>query len=171
MAEGYLEYQLYDSLQGLCFYLCGVVSTSAVLSATGVGDAQATAMSAAMTWAVRDGLGMIGGLLFSYVASPHFDAHVKEFCLLANKLNNVALMLDMALPLLSTQHWISSLLPFVLDCLPSSYLVLTSTSMLCKVACGMAARATKGTRGLNLIVLDVIPCLSQSLTLMLRQHY
>lgn len=48
VAEGYLEYQFYDSLQGLCSYLRGVVSTSAVLSATGVGNAEATAMSAAM---------------------------------------------------------------------------------------------------------------------------
>ena len=151
VAEGYLEYQFYDSIQGLCSYLRGVVSTSAVLSATGVGDAQATAMSAAMTWAVRDGLGMIGGLLFSYAASPHFDAHVKEFRLFADILNDVALTLDMALPLLLTQHWISSLLPFVSDYLPSSYLVLTSTSMLCKVACGMAAGATKGTRRYNSI--------------------
>ena len=151
VAEGYLDYQFYDSIQGLCSYLRGVVSTSAVLSATGVGDAQATAMSAAMTWAVRDGLGMIGGLFFSYVASPHFDAHVKEFRLLADILNDVALTLDMALPLLLTQHWISSLLPFVSDYLPSPYLVLTSTSMLCKVACGMAAGATKGTRRYNSI--------------------
>ena len=48
VADGYLEYQFYDSLQGLCSYLRGVVSTSAVLSATGVGNAEATAMSAAM---------------------------------------------------------------------------------------------------------------------------
>lgn len=48
VAEGYLEYQCYDSLQGLCSYLRGVVATSAVLSATGVGDAEATAMGAAM---------------------------------------------------------------------------------------------------------------------------
>lgn len=48
MAGGYLEYQIYDSLQGLCSYLRGVVSTSAVLAAAGVGDAEATAMSAAM---------------------------------------------------------------------------------------------------------------------------
>ena len=48
VADGYIEYQFYDSLQGLCSYLRGVVSTSAVLSATGVGDAEATAMSAAM---------------------------------------------------------------------------------------------------------------------------
>mmetsp|Transcript_27840 Transcript_27840/g.58338 ORF Transcript_27840/g.58338 Transcript_27840/m.58338 type:complete len:258 (+) Transcript_27840:17-790(+) len=48
VAGGYLEYQIYDSLQGLCSYLRGVVSTSAVLAAAGVGDAEATAMSAAM---------------------------------------------------------------------------------------------------------------------------
>ena len=45
VAEGYLEYQFYDSLQGLCTYLRGVVSTSAVLVAAGVGDAEATGKS------------------------------------------------------------------------------------------------------------------------------
>jgi hypothetical protein len=144
VAQGYLEYQFYDSLQGLCSYLRGVVSTSAVLSATGVGNAQATAMSAAMTWAVRDGLGMIGGLLFSYIASPYFDSYVKEFRLLADISNDVGLTLDMALPWLLRQRWTSSLLILNSDYLPSSYLVLTSTSMLCKVVCGMAAGATKG---------------------------
>lgn len=44
----YLKYQFYDSLQGLCSYLRGVVSTSAVLTAAGVGNADATALSAAM---------------------------------------------------------------------------------------------------------------------------
>lgn len=144
VAEGYLEYQFYDSLQGLCSYLRGVVSTSAVLSATGVGNAHATAMSAAMTWAVRDGLGMIGGLLFSYIASPYFDSYVKEFRLLADISNDIGLTLDMALPWLLRQRWTSSLLILNSDYLPSSYLVLTSSSMLCKVVCGMAAGATKG---------------------------
>ncbi len=46
--EGYIQYQFYDSLQGLCSYLRGVVSTTAVLTAAGVGDAEATALSAAM---------------------------------------------------------------------------------------------------------------------------
>ena len=62
VAEGYLEYQFYDSLQGLCSYLRGVVSTSAVLSAAGVGDAEATAMSAAM---VREKLELIDVILHS----------------------------------------------------------------------------------------------------------
>lgn len=148
VAEGYLEYQFYDSLQGLCTYLRGVVSTSAVLVAAGVGDAEATAMSAAMTWAIRDGFGMIGGLFFSYKASPHFDAHVKEFRLLADVFNDIGLTLDLALPILLTQtssvfcklSWISALSNF----LPSPYLLLTSLSTLCKVACGICAGATKG---------------------------
>jgi len=113
-----------------------------------VGDAQATAMSAAMTWAVRDGLGMIGGLLFSYICSPLFDAHVKEFRLLADVLNDIGMTIDMALPFLLSQTWMSSplttLYPSISQYLPSSYLILTSTSTLCKVACGMAAGATKG---------------------------
>ena len=143
VAEGYLEYQVYDSIQGLSTYLRGVVSTSAVLTATGVGDAEATAMSAAMTWAIRDGFGMIGGLIFSYIASPYFDAHVKEFRLLADVFNDIGLTLDLALPLLLAQMkqpWMSALSNY----LPPPYLILTSLSTLCKVACGICAGATKG---------------------------
>jgi hypothetical protein len=85
------------------------------------------------TWAIRDGLGMIGGLLFSYIASPHFDAHVKEFRLLADVLNDIGLTLDMALPVMLSWEfeWIPSFF--------SPYLILTSCSTLCKVACGISA--------------------------------
>ena len=76
---------------------------------------------------------MIGGLLFSYIASPHFDAHVKEFRLLADILNDVGLTIDMALPVLMT--WEFPLLHSVL----SPYLLMTSFSTLCKVACGISA--------------------------------
>lgn len=73
----YLPYQLYDGLQGLCSYWRAVVSTKAVLEASGVGNADATALSAAMSWALRDGTGMVGGLVFSYFFSQYFDTHVK----------------------------------------------------------------------------------------------
>lgn len=102
------------------------------------------------TWAIRDGLGMIGGLLFSYVASPHFDAHVKEFRLLADILNDIALTIDMALPSIMTCDWSFSELNTTMASflhslpLPSTYLFLTSISTLCKVACGISAGATKG---------------------------
>lgn len=55
VSPGYLEYQLYDSVQGLSSYLRGVLCNAQVLNAVGVGKAEATALSAAMTWAMKDG--------------------------------------------------------------------------------------------------------------------
>jgi hypothetical protein len=46
--SNYLQYQIYDSIQGLSSYLRGVVSTSAVLQVAGVGSSKADALSAAM---------------------------------------------------------------------------------------------------------------------------
>lgn len=112
----------------MCSYLRGVVSTSALLTAAGVGDAEATAMSAAMTWAMRDGLGMVGGLMFSYSTSSLFDSYVKEFRLFADIINDVGLTLDMVAPYAG----------------PDRVLYVTSMGTICKVMCGIAAGATKG---------------------------
>ena len=48
----YWEYQRWDSLQGLCSYVRGVLSTSAVLEASGVGKEGASA-AAASPWRWR----------------------------------------------------------------------------------------------------------------------
>lgn len=128
----YLPYQLYDGLQGLCSYWRGVVSTKAVLQATGVGDSDATALSAALNWAFRDGTGMVGGLLYSYVASPTFDSHPKEFRLfLADVMNDIALTLDMVAP-------------YFMGGSTNGAIVVLTLSTLCKTVCGITAGATKG---------------------------
>mmetsp|Transcript_33041 Transcript_33041/g.38262 ORF Transcript_33041/g.38262 Transcript_33041/m.38262 type:complete len:524 (+) Transcript_33041:123-1694(+) len=127
VGPSYLEYQLYDSIQGLSSYLRGVISTSAVLTAAGVGSSEASAYGAAMTWALRDGIGMVGGLVFSYVASPHFDSHVKEFRLFADIINDVGLTLDMIAPLVEQNR----------------VMFVTILATMCKVMCGMSAGATK----------------------------
>jgi len=127
VGKEYMSYQLCDSIQGLCSYLRGVVSTSAVLTAAGVGQEDANAMSAAMTWALRDGLGMVGGLLFSYAASSLFDGYIKEWKLFADIINDVGLTLDMLAPYFS-----------------SHVLYVTSLATVCKVMCGISAGATKG---------------------------
>ncbi len=127
--QGYIQYQFYDSIQGLCSYLRGVVCTSAVLTAAGVGDAEAVATSAAVQWAMKDGCGMIGGLLFSYYSSVYFDSHVKEFRLFADVMNDIGLLLDMATPII---------------CKNQKYLLYVSiAATLCRVMCGMSAGATK----------------------------
>ncbi|MGK3753991.1 MAG: hypothetical protein ACI8RD_006299, partial [Bacillariaceae sp.] len=125
----YLPYQMYDGLQGLCSYWRGVVSAKAVFEAAGVGNAEATALSAALSWALRDGTGMIGGLVYSYFAGSYFDSHAKEFrLLLADVINDVALTLDMVAPYFG-QDW-------------SIWILGLST--IGKTICGITAGATKG---------------------------
>lgn len=128
VGPGYWEYQMYDSLQGICSYLRGVVSSAHVLHAAGVGNREATAWSAALTWALKDGMGMMGGLVFSSWAAPLFDSYVKEFRLFADLINNLGLTLDMLSPLVPSRL----------------FLWVAAASTLCKTMCGMSAGATKG---------------------------
>lgn len=128
VGPGYWEYQVFDSLQGLCSYLRGVVSSAHVLRAAGVGNQQATSWSAAMTWALKDGMGMMGGLFFSAWAAPLFDSYVKEFRFFADLINNVGLTLDMLAPAVGASY----------------FLWIAAASTLCKTMCGMSAGATKG---------------------------
>ena len=129
VSETYLPYQLYDGLQGLCSYWRGVVSAKAVFEAAGVGNSEATALSAALSWALRDGTGMIGGLIYSYVASSYFDSHAKEFrLLLADVINDIALTLDMVAPYFG----------------PDGSVWILGLSTIGKTICGITAGATKG---------------------------
>jgi hypothetical protein len=125
---GYWDYQVYDSIQGLCSYLRGVVSSAHVLQAAGVGNAQSTAWGAAVTWALRDGMGLLGGLVFSASVAPLFDSYVKEFRFFADLILDVGLTLDMLLPVLPQ----------------SLFLWISALSTLCKAMCGISAGATKG---------------------------
>lgn len=54
-------------VQALCSYVSGVLASQAVLRGVGVGDKNATPLAAAMTWVIRDGTGMLGGLSFAWL--------------------------------------------------------------------------------------------------------
>ena len=56
-SSDYLPYQLYDSIQGLCSYVRGMLASQALLAGVGVGSAAATPMSA----------------VFQASAAPHAD--------------------------------------------------------------------------------------------------
>ena len=128
----YLEYQFYDSLQGLCSYIRGVITIRAVLIGAGVGDSNKTGTSAALAWAFKDGIGMIGTLLLAYTSSRSFEVYVKEWRLLADLLNNVALTIDLA----------THFLPFYTKN-EIHYALFLAISSLFKCACGLIAGATK----------------------------
>ena len=88
-----------------------------------------SAVSASLSWAMRDGIGMIGGLLFSYTASPYFDGFVKEFRLLADLTNDIALCIDISMPYLAVKK--------------RTLIVYSALSAICKSMCGMAGGASK----------------------------
>ena len=124
--EEYLEYQLWDTAQGLCSYLRGIITTKAVLVGVGVGNPSASPFLAAIAWVLKDGMGMIGSLTLAYYASSSFEAYTKEWRLLADVLNNIGLTFDL----------LCSLAPE----LSQWFLVASSIS---KASCGLVAGATK----------------------------
>ena len=73
--EEYLEYQFWDSLQGLSSYIRGILTSQYILVSLGVGDSQATALNASLLWACKDGIGIIASLVFAYTSSDYFVLH------------------------------------------------------------------------------------------------
>ncbi|CAN0130865.1 unnamed protein product [Ascophyllum nodosum] len=122
----YMEYQTWDTVQALCSYLRGVICLTAMLDASGVGDENASAIAAAMIWVLRDGFGMVGSLLFSYVVSSHMDSNIKEWRLFADIANDVGLTLDLVAPIFR-----------------DNFALISSLGTVCKALCGVAAGCTK----------------------------
>ncbi len=124
----YLTYQTWDTVQALCSYLRGILTTKAILEGSGVGSEAASALSAAMNWVFRDGVGMTCSLLFSSLASLSFDGNVKEWRLFADIANDAGLTLDMLTGL---------------PCFKDHFLLLTCLATVCKAMCGVSAGCTK----------------------------
>ncbi|KAJ8944889.1 hypothetical protein NQ318_020946 [Aromia moschata] len=66
VSEDYLEYQLWDTAQAFCSTITGAFTTRAILKGVGVGNAEATALSAAITWILKEGTGMISRIIFAW---------------------------------------------------------------------------------------------------------
>lgn len=122
----YLEYQLWDAIQGLCSYLRSVITTKAVLAGVGVGNSAVTPLAAALAWVMKDGMGMIGSLSLAYYCTSSFEAYTKEWRLSADVLNNIGLIFDLLCSVFPDQ---------------AQYLLIISS--ISKSCCGLIAGATK----------------------------
>jgi hypothetical protein len=123
----YLTYQIYDTIQALSSYLRSVLCTHALLIAAGVGTTDANAMSAAITWIIKDGIGMFFSIFFTSTCSIYFGSYIKEWRLFADLINDLALTIDL-------------LTPFFPRYL---HLYILSISAICKTMCGISANSTK----------------------------
>ena len=126
VAPEYVYFQACDSIQATCSYLRGILAIHSTLVGVGVGDSQASALSAVATFVLKDGSGMMGSLLFSYGYSHIFDSEVKFWRLFADFINDVGLTLEVIAPLFKDY-----------------FLVITVFANICKSLCGVAAGATR----------------------------
>ena len=126
----YLRFQAFDTLQAACSYLRNILTTSAILRGAGVGEDAASPMAAAIAWVLRDGFGMFGSLVFSYLVGTGFDRNVKEWRLFADVINDVGLTLDMLAPLAGPSGG-------------TNFMVVAALGACCKTICGMTAGATR----------------------------
>ena len=128
VAEEYVVYQVWDSVQGLCSYLRGILGTKALLEAAGVGSESASVSAAAVAWALRDGFAMVASLVFSF-AGHDFDRHPKIWRFIADVSNDVGMTLEVLTPYVCGR--------------PSTFVLMTGVAAAFKTICGVAAAASK----------------------------
>jgi hypothetical protein len=127
VSADYVAYQAFDSVQAIASNLTGTLATKSVLSGLGVGQADATVISATMSWLLRDGAGMLGRVIFAYLSGSALDCEAKTYRLLADVLNDAAILVDMT----------ASMLP------ASLFLPAVCLSSVLRSVVGVAGAATK----------------------------
>ncbi|XP_062456938.1 RUS family member 1, partial [Rhea pennata] len=82
----------------LCSSLMATLAARAALAALGVGDGAATVTGATVTWVLRDGLGIVARIAFAWLQGSALDCEAKQWRLVADILNDAALLTEMAAP-------------------------------------------------------------------------
>lgn len=122
VTSDYLQYQVYDTVQGLCSYLRGLLCTQSVLIGIGVGNSTATINNAMINWLLRDGIGMLGSIIYGYYNSAVFSINIKQYRIFADCINDIGLTLDLLSALVPDRYFI--------------YIICMGT--LCRSICGVA---------------------------------
>lgn len=131
VSPDYLRYQILNALQAFCNSLAGLLSSRAILEGFGVGDPSATATHALLLTVLQDVFSRLTTIYGAYAFGSSLVPEAKTYRLLADSLNDAAVILDTLSPLLSS-HTIPSLRVGAL-CLSASFRAL----------CGIAAGGSK----------------------------
>ncbi|CAG0918584.1 unnamed protein product [Notodromas monacha] len=105
VSRDYVEYQIWDTLQAFASSLSGALATRAVLVGAGVGDENATALGATLSWLLKDGCGHMGRIVFAWWKGYDLDCNSKQWRLfadVANDLASIMFLLSGAFPWLYT---------------------------------------------------------------------
>ncbi|XP_065215870.1 RUS family member 1 [Planococcus citri] len=110
VSPDYLTYQIWDTVQAFCSTISGTLTTHAIFKGVGVGDQTANALSAAVTWILKDGTGMIGRILFAWWKGTNLDTDCKKWRLTADVINDLALGFELLLGIAAFKSYGSTVL-------------------------------------------------------------
>ncbi|CAF1164906.1 unnamed protein product [Adineta steineri] len=126
VSNDYLAYQIWDTIQAFASSITNALAFSAILEGLGVGDEKASILSATFVWLIKDGVGMLGRIMFAWFHGTGLDSNLKMWRFYADILNDLATSIDLIAPFFK-----QFLLP--LSCL----------SNLCRSIVGVAGGSTR----------------------------
>ncbi|KFY60164.1 hypothetical protein V496_05436 [Pseudogymnoascus sp. VKM F-4515 (FW-2607)] len=127
VTEDYMEYQIYDSLQAFSSSIAGLIASRAVLEGVGVGDATASPTTVLLLSVLQDSTGRVATILFAARLGLSLEPECKRWRLVADILNDAAMILDCLSPALPKPLRVS----------------LLSASAALRALCGVAAGSAK----------------------------
>jgi hypothetical protein len=75
----YLPYTLWQFAHSVSGTVTGTLSTQALLQALGMGAGSAIGLAATTNWIIKDGFGLLGGVLYAGMMGSKFDSHPKKY--------------------------------------------------------------------------------------------
>uniref|UniRef100_A0A8H8CG70 Uncharacterized protein n=1 Tax=Psilocybe cubensis TaxID=181762 RepID=A0A8H8CG70_PSICU len=102
VSPDYLRYQILNALQAFCNSLAGMLSSRAILQGFGVGDPTASATKALLLTVLQDVFGRLTTILSAHLIGSSLYPEAKTYRLLADVLNDTAVILDTLSPFFNT---------------------------------------------------------------------
>ncbi|KAF6206750.1 hypothetical protein GE061_017986 [Apolygus lucorum] len=97
VSDDYTEYQIWDTLQACASTITGTLTTKVILQSVGVGNSEASAVGAAVTWILKDGTGMVSRIVFAWLVGSGLDSECKKWRLFADAINDVAMCVELTI--------------------------------------------------------------------------
>ncbi|KAH9887289.1 DUF647-domain-containing protein [Cubamyces lactineus] len=143
VSSDYLQYQIWNALQAFCSSLAGLFASRAVLQGHGVGNASASATNAIFLTVLQDVFSRLTTIIAGYYLGTSLYPEAKTYRLLADILNDAAIVCDTLSPHLAHVS-VSLTYPFVTSASDSSLrIVALCMSGAFRALCGAVAGGSK----------------------------
>ncbi|KAI0646625.1 vitamin B6 photo-protection and homoeostasis-domain-containing protein [Trametes meyenii] len=143
VSSDYLQYQIWNALQAFCSSLAGLFASRAVLQGHGVGNASASATNAIFLTVLQDVFSRLTTIVAGYYLGTSLYPEAKTYRLLADVLNDAAILCDTLSPHLAHVS-LSLAYPFIVPVADSPLRVVAlCLSGAFRALCGAVAGGSK----------------------------